>query len=512
NRLTASFSLFPQKRDFFNLNSFTPRDTSANFHQRGWFFALNEQAAFRSGALLQSGFSVKQFDADIFGNSEQSFRITPEQRIGGWFNHQHRESRRYELLEVLNLPEKEWRGRHTFKLGLNLSRTSFDGTDTSAPVRVVRADGTTSQLITFAGDGNLSRNNFEYSLFVQDKWNLNDRVTLDLGLRYDRDGIGRRNNFAPRVGFAMLPTDSARTVIRGGVGLFYDKIPLSVGVFEQYQNFVIMTLAGDGGMPLNSPRQLRNVVADGEFQNPLSVAWNLQADHELTPKLLLRLGYEERQTRRDFVIDPQLNDAGNSALVLQNDGRSSYREFQATARYRLQERRNLFLAYVRSRSTGDLNDFDTYFGNARNPVLRPNERSLQPFDAPNRLLFWGDVGLPYDVTVTPVVDWRSGFPFSLLDEDQNYVGARNRAGRFPPYFALDLQVTKGLTIPIPALRVIPATFRGRKVRGRAGVKLFNVTNHWNPRDVQENIAAPDFGTFYNSVRRSIRLKFEFVKF
>ena len=43
-------------------------------------------------------------------------------------------------------------------------------------------------------------------------------------------------------------------------------------------------------------------------------------------------------------------------------------------------------------------------------------------------------------------------------------------------------------------------------------KLFNVTLHWNPRDVLENIAAPDFGTFHNSVRRSIRLKIEFVKF
>jgi len=62
------------------------------------------------------------------------------------------------------------------------------------------------------------------------------------------------------------------------------------------------------------------------------------------------------------------------------------------------------------------------------------------------------------------------------------------------------------------MKVIPATFRGRKVRGCAGVKLFNISNHWNPRDVQENSAAPDFGTFYNSVRRSIRLKFEFVKF
>jgi hypothetical protein len=69
NRLTASFSIFPQKFDYFNLNTFNPSDTTANFHQRGWFLAFNEQATFKSGALLQSSFSVKQFDGDIFGNS-----------------------------------------------------------------------------------------------------------------------------------------------------------------------------------------------------------------------------------------------------------------------------------------------------------------------------------------------------------------------------------------------------------------------------------------------------------
>ncbi|MGH9903123.1 MAG: carboxypeptidase regulatory-like domain-containing protein, partial [Pyrinomonadaceae bacterium] len=59
NRLTASLSVFPQKLDYFNLNTFNPADTTANFHQRGWFLALNEQAVFRGGALLQSSFSVK---------------------------------------------------------------------------------------------------------------------------------------------------------------------------------------------------------------------------------------------------------------------------------------------------------------------------------------------------------------------------------------------------------------------------------------------------------------------
>ncbi len=100
NRLTASFSIFPQKLDYANLNTFNPADTTANFHQRGWFLALNEQATFKSGALLQSSFSVKQFDGDIFGNSGAPYRITPDRNFGGWFDRQHRDSRRYELLEV----------------------------------------------------------------------------------------------------------------------------------------------------------------------------------------------------------------------------------------------------------------------------------------------------------------------------------------------------------------------------------------------------------------------------
>src|SRR5689334_4201572 len=139
HRLTASFSLFPQKVDYFNLNTFNSSDTTANFHQRGWFLAFNEQATFASGALLQSSFSVKQFDGDIFGNSAAAYEITPERNFGGWFDRQHRDSRRYEWLEVFNFAPT---GTHTFKAGLNLSHTSYTGTDRSTPVSILRADGT----------------------------------------------------------------------------------------------------------------------------------------------------------------------------------------------------------------------------------------------------------------------------------------------------------------------------------------------------------------------------------
>ncbi|HJU94145.1 MAG TPA: TonB-dependent receptor, partial [Pyrinomonadaceae bacterium] len=496
NRLTASFSLFPQKFDYFNLNTFNPSDTTANFHQRGWFLALNEQATFKSGSLLQSSFSVKQFDGDIFGNSGAPYQITPERNFGGWFNRQHRESRRYELLEVFNFAPLKSGGSHGFKIGVNLSRTSFTGTDRSEPLSIVRANGSTHQLIEFVGAGALERDQNEFAAFVQDKWIVNSQLVFDLGLRYDRDSIGKNNNLAPRLGFVLTPVDSDRTLVRGGVGLFYDKIPLNVESFEQYQSLVVTTFGDDGVTPVDGPRLFLNTAPD-ELNNPYSLAWNVQLDHQVNPRLLLRIGYEERSTRRDFVLEPVEN-----ALLLQNNGRSRYRELQTVARFRFQEGRNIYLSYVRSQARGNLNDFNTYFGNLKHAVIRPDEYSTLTFDVPNRLLFWGDFGLPYDVVATPVVDFRTGFPFSIVNEKQDFVGPRNESGRFPSLLTFDLLVTKGLTIP----------FRGKNYKGRAGFTIFNITNHWNPRDVQNNLASEQFGTFFNSPGRSVRLKFEFVKY
>jgi hypothetical protein len=502
HRVTGSFSIFPQKFDFANLNTFNPSDTTANLHQRGWFVAVNEQAAFKSGALLQSSMSAKEFDADVFGNSGAPYQIAPNRNFGGWFDRQHRDSRRYEWLEVYNFAPKLWRAKHALKAGFNFIHASFNGSDISKPVSVLRADGTTSQLIEIVGPGLLNLSENEYSAFVQDKWSPGSRITLDLGLRYDRDGIGNQNNFAPRVGFALLPARSDRTVVRGGIGLFYDKIPLNVGAFEQFQNLRATTFNSNGVTIADGPRLFTNTLARTDLDNPYSVAWNLQVDHEFSPRFLLRAGYEERHSHNDFIVEPLPQGLNAGLMLLENSGSSFYREFQIVGRARLQEKRNLFLAYVRSESRGDLNDFNTYFGNFRHPVIRANDFGPQSFDTPHRLLFWGDIGLPHDFVATPVVDWRSGFPFSLLDEDQNFVGPRNEGGRFPPLVTLDLLVTKGVTIP----------FRGKKYKGRVGLSVFNITNHWNPRDVQNNLDSTQFGTFFNSAGRSFRTKFELVKY
>ena len=61
--------------------------------------------------------------------------------------------------------------------------------------------------------------------FVQDSIHLQKDVTIDVGLRYDRQTLtDARKNFAPRFGFGWHPGGSSRTSIRGGYGMYYTQI------------------------------------------------------------------------------------------------------------------------------------------------------------------------------------------------------------------------------------------------------------------------------------------------
>ena len=169
-------------------------------------------------------------------------------------------------------------------------------------------------------------------------------LVFDLGLRYDRDSIGKNNNLAPRLGFVVTPTDSGRTVVRGGVGIFYDKIPLNVGSFEQYQRLEESTFFVD---QCQNRLHLSCKTRRPSIWRILILAWNVQLDHQLNQRLLLRFGYE---IASHAVIS--CSSQSFTKLLLENGGRSRYRELQATARFRFQEGRNIFLSYVRSRHAG----------------------------------------------------------------------------------------------------------------------------------------------------------------
>lgn len=75
-----------------------------------------------------------------------------------------------------------------------------------------------------------AQTNPNVGLYVQDEWKATSRLTLNAGLRYDLQFLETistdTNNFSPRLGFAWSPFESRKTIVRGGAGLFFDRVPL----------------------------------------------------------------------------------------------------------------------------------------------------------------------------------------------------------------------------------------------------------------------------------------------
>ncbi|MFM8487053.1 MAG: TonB-dependent receptor domain-containing protein, partial [Bacteroidota bacterium] len=68
-----------------------------------------------------------------------------------------------------------------------------------------------------------------YAAYLEDVWSVTSRLTLNLGVRYDLDNLSKGggtrydlNNIAPRFSFNNRLNE--RSSLRGGFGLYYDKI------------------------------------------------------------------------------------------------------------------------------------------------------------------------------------------------------------------------------------------------------------------------------------------------
>jgi hypothetical protein len=120
------------------------------------------------------------------------------------------------------------------------------------------------------------------------------------------------------------------------------------------------------------------------------------------------------------------------------------------------------------------------------PVIRRDAYANLPSDIPNRLITWGRIPTHFwGIEASPVIDWHSGFPYSFLDEYQNYAGVPD-GQRFPQFFSLDLKLGKEFSLPLPYIK-------NHRLRG--ALTIFNLMDHFNPRDVYNNVASPYFNHF-----------------
>ena len=142
-----------------------------------------------------------------------------------------------------------FKGQHTLKAGLQWERLSNDVlTGAQAPTVTLNwnanrstLDDPPQQIRGAYGhyvvsrsytEGKIHSNNIGF--FLQDAWTVNNRLTLNLGLRSDAETIpsyrpenpslefGLAEKIAPRVGFAYDLRGDARWKVYGSWGMFYD--------------------------------------------------------------------------------------------------------------------------------------------------------------------------------------------------------------------------------------------------------------------------------------------------
>jgi hypothetical protein len=151
-------------------------------------------------------------------------------------------SRQAQLSDTLS-----WsRGTHTLRLGASVARhnsggtgsepgTASLGTFTFVSTTTVPFDQLTlanvqnyTQPISY-GISSYELNQWLPASFAQDRFRVNNDLTLDLGIRYDRQTLtDATNDFAPRVGFGWHPNGDSRLSIRGGYGMYYTQIQSNV--------------------------------------------------------------------------------------------------------------------------------------------------------------------------------------------------------------------------------------------------------------------------------------------
>jgi len=291
----------------------------------------------------------------LLPNSGDPYRLLVETTEGGFFNRQNRNTNRLEWQETYQSTTKHFYGEHQLKAGFDFSHSFYDGHQQFLPVDIVGVAGSTLERIQFGAPTNISVNQNEFAWFVGDQWRVGSRLTFDLGLRFDRDSVTDSTHAAPRAGFTLAVTSDRKTLLKAGGGLFYDRVPLNVPAFPQYPGRTILTLGSAGEVISSVPYS--NVIA-GQIRNPRSEAWNVELDRQVLDNLLVRVAYQQRNTVHSIILTPLIT-ADANLLSVANRGRDFYREFQITGRYQIRQH-TLNASYVRSKATGDLNDFNQF--------------------------------------------------------------------------------------------------------------------------------------------------------
>lgn len=246
--------------------------------------SFNIKHVYHSDDGFLNEFTLDHLDSDFNPrplNSEPALDYRDFIRVGGRDFFQRTVEKTTTLRNNVSFPDLSWHGNHYVKAGVKLARVKIDGISEPKPNGRFFFNSDPANGLTFAipaeanigvGKPGVSASNSQFGIFIQDDWTVNDRLTINAGIRWDiesnannedfvtpaaavdalrrieqfrnshpdklpgskpfraDDYISTGNNrdpfkdaFAPRLGFSLNLDQEGSLVLHGGVGRFFDR-------------------------------------------------------------------------------------------------------------------------------------------------------------------------------------------------------------------------------------------------------------------------------------------------
>jgi hypothetical protein len=381
------------------------------------------------------------------------------------------------------------------------------------------------------GASSVSQTNPNIGAYAQDEWQIVPSFTLDAGVRYDLQLLNTiqtdTNNVAPRLGFAWSP--SAKTVVRGDAGLYYDRIPLralanallsagnstDVGKLRQ----VIVALSpGQTGAPifpavLSTPAASVTLPNLTTMQRDLQNAYSQQATVELERQVgsntTAAVSFQYTRGRHLLVSINQnvpscvavgANNGCRPRPSYANDNQyssaasSDYRGLQVSIVRHASEWGQYRVSYTLSKAMSNVGEF--FFSSPIDPFDLAKDWGRSDDDQRHRLVVSGSAvargawterswaRLLRNVDVSGTMRAYSSLPLNITSGSTTVQGTVARpiaggvfiprnAGDGPGFFTLDLRVGRKWSV-------------GSRLSIEGFVETFNLTNHTNEVTVNGN--------------------------
>jgi uncharacterized membrane protein YgcG len=329
-----------------------------------------------------------------------------------------------------------------------------------SPADIRALGGGASQFTLAAGNPATKVTQFDFGGFGQDDWKIRPNFTLSIGLRYEnQSNIDSNFNIAPRVGFAWSPRgQQSKTVIRGGYGIFYDRVSENLTLNAtrlngsnqqqftvQNPDFFPLIPSAATLVSFSVPGTVYKVAPD--IEAPYTMQSVISVEHSLPHNTTVATSYINVRTLHmlrtrplnaplpgtfipgvpgsgirplncaDF-ISPDINPSTIcNVYQYESSGRFNQNQFIVNFNSRFSRNLTLNAFYVFAHANSDTDGSGTL---PANPYDFTTEYGRTSSDIRHRFVITGNFRAPWNITLNPFVIVQSGRPFNItLGRDIN---------------------------------------------------------------------------------------------